>query len=218
MTEPNYATSLAKALLQINAIRLSPQKPFTWASGLKSPVYCDNRLLLSYPDLRQIAIDGLVQIAKEYGNLDTIAGVATAGIPHGMLLADRLGLPFIYVRSKPKEHGKGNQIEGAFTAGQKVLVIEDLISTGGSSLQAVTALQDSGLIVHAVAALFTYGFPESEQRFAEASIPLRTISTYTTALEVSQNMGQITAADAELMATWYQDPRKWSDKFLHQPV
>ncbi|MCF8236554.1 MAG: orotate phosphoribosyltransferase [Saprospiraceae bacterium] len=218
MTEPDYASSLAEALLQINAIRLSPQKPFTWASGLKSPVYCDNRLLLSYPALRQIAIDGLVQIARDCGPIDAIAGVATAGIPHGMLLADRLNLPFIYVRSKAKEHGKGNQIEGAFTPGQHVLVVEDLISTGGSSLQAAQALQEAGLVIQAVTALFTYGFPESEQRFAEASIPLRTISNYSKVLQVSQEIGQITAAEADVMSTWYQDPRAWSDRFLHQPV
>ncbi len=218
MTEPDYASSLAEALLQINAIRLSPQKPFTWASGLKSPVYCDNRLLLSYPPLRQIAIDGLVKIAKSCGPFDAVAGVATAGIPHGMLLADRLALPFIYVRSKPKEHGKGNQIEGAYSPGQRVLVIEDLISTGGSSLQAAKALEDEGLVIVGVAALFTYGFPESEKRFSDAGIPLHTISNYSTVLQVSQRQGLITADEAVVMAAWYHNPRTWSDQFQQQPV
>lgn len=218
MTEPDHATRFAEALLQINAIRLSPQKPYTWASGLKSPVYCDNRLLLSYPNLRQQAIDGLVALAGKSGKIDAIAGVATAGIPHGVLLAERLGLPFLYVRSKPKEHGKGNQIEGVCQPGQRILVVEDLISTGGSSLQAVEALQEAGAEVIGVIALFTYGFPESANRFEQASIPLHTVSNYPTVLDVARKKGQISETEAALMISWYQDPRAWSDQIIQQPV
>ena len=214
MTEPDHATALAEALLQINAIRLSPQKPFTWASGLRSPVYCDNRLLLSYPDLRLIAIDVLIQIARQFGHIDAIAGVATAGIPHGMLLADRLGLPFIYIRSKAKAHGKGNQIEGDCHPGQRVLVIEDLISTGGSSLQAAEALQDAGLTVLGVAALFTYGFPESRERFEAAGIPLQTVSNYERILQVALQKGAINETESLTLSTWHQDPRAWSEHFV----
>ncbi len=218
MTESDHAILFAEALLQINAIRLSPQKPYTWASGLKSPVYCDNRLLLSYPDLRVLAIDGLFSLAEKSGTIDAIAGVATAGIPHGVLLADRLNLPFLYVRSKPKEHGKGNQIEGVCQPGQRILVVEDLISTGGSSLQAVEALQQAGAKIAGVIALFTYGFPESVNRFKEAGIPIQTVSNYTTVLDVARRKGQISESEAGLMISWYKDPRAWSDRIIEQPV
>lgn len=218
MTVPDHASRFAEALLQINAIRLSPQKPFTWASGLKSPVYCDNRLLLSYPALRQLAIDGLVSLIAKMSQFDAIAGVATAGIPHGVLLADRLSLPFLYVRSKPKEHGKGNQIEGLCKPGQRILVVEDLISTGGSSIQAVEALHQAGTEVVGVIALFTYGFPETAMRFEAASIPVHTVSNYSAMLKVASQTGQITQEEATLMSSWYKDPRSWSDRFVQHPV
>lgn len=214
MTEPTHAHMLAASLLQIKAIRLSPLKPFTWASGLLSPVYCDNRLLLSYPDLRNQAIEGLIKLVSEFQNIQGIAGVATAGIPHGAILADRLQLPFIYVRSKPKEHGKGNQIEGEVRANSRIIVVEDLISTGGSSLQAVQAIRDAGMLPIGVIALFTYGLSQSINQFDEANVPLRTITDYTTVLQVAQQNGTINQEDFVLMHAWYKDPTAWSE--LHK--
>jgi orotate phosphoribosyltransferase len=211
MTEQDYSKQLAASLLQIKAIRLSPQKPFTWASGLLSPVYCDNRLLLSYPDLRKQALAGLQKLCDEFGEIQGVAGVATAGIPHGMLLADRLNLPFVYVRSQPKGHGKGNQIEGEIRPGCRLIVVEDLISTGGSSLLAVKALQDAGMVPLAVLALFTYGLPQSEQQFSAANVPLRTITDYASVLQVAQRNGSISQDEFDLMQTWYVDPHAWSE-------
>lgn len=214
MTEPNSSRELAAILLQINAIRLSPHQPFTWASGLQSPVYCDNRLILSYPAYRNKAIEGLQALAGQYGPIDAIAGVATAGIPHGMLLADRLSLPFLYVRSQPKGHGKGNQIEGVLQPGQRLLVIEDLISTGGSSLQAVQALRDAGAEVAAVLALFSYSMTEAEQRFSTASVPLATVSNYPAVVDVALQHGAISTDEHDLLKAWYRDPRAWSEAAL----
>ena len=210
MTELNHAARLAASLLQIKAIRLSPRQTYTWASGLLSPVYCDNRLLLSYPSQRSEAIDGLVGLAAEFGPLDGIAGVATAGIPHGALLADRLGLPFLYVRSKPKEHGKGNQIEGEVNPGSRLLVIEDLISTGGSSLQAVQALRDAGMQPVAVLALFTYAMSEASRRFQEAGIPLRTVTSFPEVIRIARESGAISLEEFGMLEEWYQDPPGWS--------
>ncbi len=213
MTKPNHARALAADLLQINAIRLSPHVPFTWASGLKSPVYCDNRLLLSYPDCRNHAIEGLAALSRNFRPLDGIAGVATAGIPHGALLADRLQLPFCYVRSQPKNHGRGNQIEGLVSAGQRVLVVEDLISTGGSSLQAAKALEAAGASVVAVIALLSYGFTEARVRFEDAGIPLESVSDFPTVLDVARESGFISEEEFEMLTPWYRDPRAWSDRF-----
>lgn len=210
MTEPGYGNSLAEALLQIKAIRLSPQKPFTWASGLLSPVYCDNRLLLSYPELRNIAILGLEALAGEFPSIQAIAGVATAGIPHGAILADRLGLPFLYVRSKPKDHGRGNLIEGEVPQGKRVLVVEDLISTGGSALQAAEALSAAGAEVVAVVALFSYGFPTTRDRFHTAGLPLRTVASYEDILDVSRRTARFSEEDLRLLSTWHTDPKNWS--------
>ena len=162
------ASEVAQNLLQANAIKLSPQAPFTWASGLKSPIYCDNRITLSYPDIRTSIIKAFQEKAKNFQDFDTVAGVATAGIPHGALLAQALNLPFIYVRSKAKGHGRQNQIEGKISGNEKVLVIEDLISTGGSCLQAVDALQQEGCQVVGVLAIFTYGFQKAVDAFAAA--------------------------------------------------
>ena len=169
---------VAQHLLQIKAIKLSPQNPFVWASGRRSPIYCDNRISLSHPEVRTYLVSQLVEQSKGFGSIDGVAGVATAGIPHGALLADRLGLPFIYIRSKAKAHGRQNQIEGELQPGANYLVVEDLVSTGGSSLLAVEALREAGGTVAGVLALFTYGFPEAEQAFAKADCPLQTLSHY----------------------------------------
>ena len=172
------AAEVAKRLLQIKAIKLSPQSPFTWASGIQSPIYCDNRIILSYPETRSFIKATFVITAQKFPEFNKIAGVATAGIPHGMLLADALACPFVYVRSKAKEHGRQNQIEGDLKKGDKVLVIEDLISTGGSSLKAVAALRAAGAEVVGLAAIFTYGFTRSEKAFKEQHCPMKTLTNY----------------------------------------
>lgn len=215
MEDHSYAHVLAEALLEIGAVRLSPEKPFTWASGLLSPVYCDNRLVLSYPKYRSIAIQGLQKLVGQFEDTEAIAGVATAGIPHGALLADRLELPFLYVRSKAKEHGKGNKIEGLVTPGLKVVVVEDLISTGGSSLEAVKSLIESGMQVLGVVALFTYGFTEAAMRFEEAEIPFATVTDYPTLIKVALDQHLITDEQYHELAEWYQDPRNWSSRDKH---
>ncbi len=196
-------------LLQIKAIQLNPQNPFTWASGIKSPIYCDNRLVLSYPEVRKAAIDALAELSLQFTGIDVIAGVATAGIPHGAILADHLNLPFIYVRAKAKEHGKQNLIEGAYKSGQNVLVIEDLISTGGSSLEAIKALQSEGLHVAGCLALFTYQFPESVARFKNQEIPLATVTDYSHILEQAVQTGRITEEERTILAEWKTDPVIW---------
>lgn len=210
MEDHSYAHVLAEALLEIGAVRLSPEKPFTWASGLLSPVYCDNRLVLSYPKYRGIAIQGLQKLVGQFDDTQAIAGVATAGIPHGALLADRLDLPFLYVRSKAKEHGKGNKIEGLVTPGMKVVVVEDLISTGGSSLEAVQSLIESGMQVLGVVALFTYCFSEASARFKDAHIPYATVTDYPTLIKVALANHRITNEQYQQLSEWYQDPRNWS--------
>lgn len=200
---------IAELLLQIKAIKLSPQTPFTWASGIQSPIYCDNRMVLSYPNERKEFVAGFVDMAREFSGIDAIAGVATAGIPHGMLLADRLNLPFIYVRSSPKSHGTKSSIEGYFVKNQRVLVIEDLISTGGSSLQAVEVLQENGLAVQAVLAIFTYGFQRAVSAFAAAQIPLRTLSNYSVLLDLALEKKYITEEQLFLLKEWNQAPETW---------
>lgn len=207
MTTPKY---FAQKLLQISAVKIDAQNPFTWASGWKSPVYCDNRMLLAHPHLRDFVKSELAnRILEHFPDADCIAGVATAGIPHGMLAADLLKLPFVYVRSKPKEHGRGNRIEGGLEAGWKVVVVEDLISTGGSSLQAVEALREAGAEVIGMCALFTYGFPLSEEAFRKAGVPLQTISNYAALLETALEEGRISEADMETLQTWREDPAAW---------
>lgn len=199
----------AELLLQIKAIKLSPQMPFTWASGIQSPIYCDNRMVLSYPKERKEFVAGFVSMAREFQSVDAIAGVATAGIPHGMLLADRLNLPFIYVRSSPKSHGTRSSIEGYFEKNQKILVVEDLISTGGSSLQAVKVLEDNGLKVQAVLAIFTYGFQRAINAFSTAQIPWRTLSNYPVLLELALEKKYITADQLSLLKEWNKAPENW---------
>ncbi|KKB73809.1 MULTISPECIES: orotate phosphoribosyltransferase [Bacillus] len=201
-------TEIAKHLLAIKAVFLRPNEPFTWASGMKSPIYCDNRLTLSYPEVRDDIASGLAGLIKDkYPEAEIIAGTATAGIPHAALAADRLRLPMCYVRSKPKAHGKGNQIEGAVKKGQKVVVIEDLISTGGSVLEAVSALNDAGCEVLGVAAIFTYGLPKAGIAFDEAGVEYHTLTDYDTLTEAVLAEGYISEADAAKLKEWKADPQ-----------
>lgn len=203
---------VARLLLQINAIKLSPQKPFTWASGLKSPIYCDNRLIASYPQERKIVVDGFVQKSKKFEPFDMIAGIATGGIPYGAWLADRLNLPFIYVRSKAKEHGRQNLVEGELPLGARVLVIEDLISTGGSSLNAVEAIRAEGSKVTGVIAIFTYGFDQAKKAFQDADCQLYTLTNYSILLDEALKTNYIRAEDLLTLQEWRQDPKAWSSK------
>jgi orotate phosphoribosyltransferase len=208
------AQNIARRLLEVGAVKLQPATPFTWASGLRSPIYCDNRVLLSYPDIRTEVIAGLVELAAGFEQIEGIAGVATAGIPHGALLADRLDLPFIYVRSKIKEHGRQNQIEGRVTSGKRYLVVEDLISTGGSALKAVDALKAAGGEVVGTAAIFSYEFPAAVRAFEQAAVKLATISGYETLLVEAASSAYISNEEAKTLTSWKEDPRAWSDAFL----
>lgn len=201
-------TEIAKHLLAIKAVFLRPNEPFTWASGMKSPIYCDNRLTLSYPEVRADIASGLAGMIKDkYPEAEIIAGTATAGIPHAALAADRLRLPMCYVRSKPKAHGKGNQIEGAVKKGHKVVVIEDLISTGGSVLEAVSALKDAGCEVLGVAAIFTYGLPKAGIAFDGAGVEYHILTDYDTLTEAALAEGYISEADAAKLKEWKADPQ-----------
>jgi len=212
MYNQEIAVKVARCLLQINAIKLSPQKPFTWASGLKSPIYCDNRLTLSFPAVRKFIIDCFRIKALQFPETDYIAGVATAGIPHATLLAERLALPLVYVRSKPKAHGRRNLIEGRLEEGAKVLVIEDLISTGGSSLAAVEAIRAAGAEVIATMAIFTYEFEQAEAAFQQAGCPLNTLSRYSALIEEARKENHIDANALKSLKAWREDPRAWSDR------
>lgn len=204
------ASIFAEKLLHIKALKISPDQPFTWASGWKSPVYCDNRKLLSYPHVRDYVKSELANTVMEnFPDAESLAGVATAGIPHGTLAADLLRLPFIYVRSKPKGHGLANQIEGVLTEGQKVVVIEDLVSTGMSSLEAVEALRNAGADVIGMCALFTYGFPQAEEAFAKANVKLITLSNYSALMEVAATQNLIQPADMEKLGQWRVSPSTW---------
>lgn len=211
MADVHSARWLAEQLLAIGAVVLSPDQPFTWASGLRSPVYCDNRLTLSYPPVRRAIAAGFAShIEAEKLTPDVIAGTATAGIPHAAWLAERLDLPMVYVRSKPKAHGKGNQIEGRLQPGQRVVLIEDLVSTGGSSLEAVGALREAGVAVRAVLGIFSYGLPIAAQRFAEAHVPLHTLTSFSTLLAVAAESEALTPDALAKLQTWNQDPAAWS--------
>lgn len=204
------ATLFAEKLLQINALKLCPTEPFTWASGWKSPVYCDNRKILSYPHIRDYVKSELANaVLEQFENAEVLAGVATAGIPHGTLAADLLRLPFVYVRSKPKEHGLGNQIEGVVEKGQKVVVIEDLVSTGKSSLEAVEALRNVGADVIGMCALFTYGFEQAEKAFAQSNIKLVTLSNYNALIHVAQEKNIVSDADIDSLQLWRENPATW---------
>jgi orotate phosphoribosyltransferase len=201
---------IATSLLRIKAIKLQPSNPFTWASGWKSPIYCDNRKTLSFPDVRTSIRDSFVDtITRLYPDAEVIAGVATGAIAHGMLVADKMGLPFIYVRSGAKEHGLGNQIEGYFEKGQKVVVIEDLISTGGSSLNAVKALRDAGCDVLGMVAIFTYQFPKASNAFSEANCKLETLSNYTVLIDAAVKEGYVSDSDIATLSEWRKAPGEW---------
>jgi len=201
---------VAEFLLQIKAIKLQPDNPFTWASGWKSPIYCDNRVTLSHPTIRTYIRQKLsLVIQEEFGASGCIAGVATAGIPQGALVAQELGLPFIYVRSKPKDHGTGSMIEGEVIPGQRVVVIEDLISTGKSSLQAVEALRNAGLEVAGLAAIFSYGFDQATENFKEAKCKFYTLSNYNALLKYAEENNYISAEDTEVLRKWRVSPSTW---------
>lgn len=198
----HLAAEVAKTLLQIKAIKLSPHNPFTWASGIQSPIYCDNRIVLSHPEARNFIKQCLAEQSAALLPFDTIAAVATAGIPHGALLADTLGLPFVYVRSEPKAHGRKNQVEGDLSHSRRVLVVEDLISTGGSSLRVVDILREAGMEVAGVLAIFSYDFPAALEGFAQAGCPLVTLSNYDTLLEEALRISYISAEDLQSLRTW----------------
>lgn len=206
----NTARKIATFLLRTQAVKLSPQKPFKWSSGWNSPIYCDNRITLSDVEARTFIKKALAKaIKKEFPEVTLIAGVATAGIAQGALVADQLNLPFAYVRPKPKEHGMGNQIEGRIEPGSKVVVLEDLISTGGSSIKAAEALQAQGIEVLGMIAIFTYGFKVADENFADKSLKLVTLSNYTYLIDEALKQDYIKAEDIELLKKWRRSPEKF---------
>lgn len=201
----------AEKLLQIKALQINTQQPYKWASGWNSPVYCDNRKILSFPYTRDFVKSELANmILEHYPEAEVIAGVATAGIAHGVLAADLMKLPFIYVRSKPKEHGMGNQIEGVLEPGAKVVVVEDLISTGKSSLEVVEVLRANGATVLGMCGLFTYGFPAADEAFEKANLQLHTISNYNALMEVAEELQIVTPGQREKLAEWRTSPATWT--------
>ncbi len=204
------ALKVAEFLLQIKAVVLRPSEPFTWASGIKSPIYCDNRKILSYPNVRNYIRQQINTIAEEkYGNIDYVAGVATGGIPHGVLVAQDLGLPFVYVRSVPKGHGLENLVEGEIAPGKKVLVIEDLVSTGKSSLQAVNALREVGFVVNSMISIFDYGFANTQNVFKDAKCELISLSNYDSIIKKAQDINYIKENQIETLKEWRKDPENW---------
>ena len=203
---------IAKDLLKIKAVKLSPDKPFTWASGIKSPIYCDNRLTISYPEIRKQIAQGLAaQIKAEFPDVEVIGGVATAGIPHAAWVADELGLPLIYVRSKPKDHGRGKQIEGVLPAHAKTVLIDDLLSTGGSVLKAVKAAQNEGADVTGVGAIFSYQLPAVSVNFEQAGLSFTTLTNYSELLEAATEENYIAEDQLETLKKWHKAPEKWNN-------
>ncbi|MDQ0876822.1 orotate phosphoribosyltransferase [Paenibacillus sp. V4I3] len=201
------AQHIAASLLDIEAVALRPQQPFTWTSGLKSPIYCDNRLTMSHPAIRESIADGFAALIQEkFPDAEVVAGTATAGIPHAAWVAQKLGLPMIYIRDKAKGHGKENLIEGTVKPGQKVIVIEDLISTGGSSLKAAIAVKEAGAVALGVLAIFSYQLDKATEAFQAADMPLYTLSNYSTLLEVALEKGKIKQEDMELLRSWRSNP------------
>jgi len=201
---------IAAKLLQIGAVALQPSEPFTWSSGLKSPIYCDNRLTLAYPEVRRMIADGLADLIRtHFPEAVLIAGTATAGIPHAAWVSERLGLPMCYVRSQAKAHGKGKQIEGKAEAGQRVVVIEDLISTGGSSLNAVRALKEAGCDVLGIVAIFTYGLDKATQAFAGENVAAYTLTDYDTLIETAVRLGAVSEHDLATLRQWRENPEEW---------
>ncbi|MCM5664395.1 orotate phosphoribosyltransferase [Galbibacter mesophilus] len=208
--DKDTAKKTAELLLQINAIKLNPKNPFTWASGWKSPIYCDNRIVLSFPPIRNYIREHMAkQLEELYGKPDVIAGVATGAIGIGMLVAEVLSLPFVYVRPEPKKHGRGNQIEGFLDRGQSVVVVEDLISTGKSSLNAVKALKDEGAVVKGMIAIFSYGFDVSVENFKENNVSLYTLSNYEYLLEQAAHTNYINEKELQTLQDWRKDPGNW---------
>ncbi len=210
----DLSKNCAKYLLEIKAIKLNPTQPFTWASGLKSPIYCDNRKTLSYPQVRTFIRDGLVEmIKKRYPEVEVIAGVATGAIAQGALVAEALDLPFVYVRSEEKKHGLTNIVEGVVEPGQKVVVVEDLVSTGQSSLKAANALRDMGCDVLGMVAIFTYNLPVATQRFEESNLSLHTLTSYPVLVEEAAAEGYIKADEIETLSRWSRDPAAWAEQY-----
>ncbi len=208
---PSASQQIAIHLLDIKAVKFQPDTPFTWSSGWKSPIYCDNRLTLSYPHIRDFIRDAFVhRIRTTFPDVQAIVGVATGGIAHAALIAQELDLPLAYVRSKPKEHGLGNQIEGHLESGQKVVIVEDLISTGASALNAALAVRASEAEVLGLAAIFTYGFPEAKARFEAEQIPFFTLSDYHTLLQIALERGFINEEQFQLLEQWQYSPQTWS--------
>ena len=206
----DIAKQVAKSLLQINAIILQPNNPFKWAAGWNSPIYCDNRKTLSYPEIRTHIKQGLAAIVKNhYKGANVIAGVATAGIPHGVLVAEELGLPFIYVRSKAKEHGKQNQIEGYFEEGRSVILVEDLISSGKSSLDSAQVLKDAGMNVKGMVSIFTYGFDTAAENFKKAECEYMSLCDYSTLLPIAKQQQYIEESDLSVLNEWKDNPAIW---------
>jgi len=202
--------AVAEKLLQVNAIKLNPAQPFTWASGWKSPIYCDNRKVLSFPYIREFIKSEMCNVVFEkFPEADMLAGVATAGIAWGAMAADQLKLPYIYVRPKPKEHGLGNQIEGFYEKGQRVVVIEDLISTGKSSLQVVEVLKREGLIVEGMVSIFTYGFDVADKAFSDAGVPYQSLTNYASLIEAAMEKGLVTAEHQDTLLNWRKNPSEW---------
>lgn len=207
---PQIAREVARKLLEISAIKLNLQKPFHWSSGWQSPIYCDNRLSLSYPDIRSFIKGGLSELVKlRFPEAQAVAGVATAGIAQGALVADTLELPFAYVRAKAKGHGMENLIEGKLPADSKVVVVEDLVSTGGSSLKAAEALREGGFEVLGMISIFTYGFELAARNFLEAGLPLYSLSNYSILIEEAQKLGIVSGTELETLEAWRKDPDTW---------
>jgi orotate phosphoribosyltransferase len=205
-----FSETVASSLLEIEAIKLRPNQPFKWASGWNSPIYCDNRLSLSFPEVRNMIRDGLIALIQDhFKGAQSIAGVATAGIPQGALIADKLNLPFIYVRPKPKDHGMENLIEGKTQPGLKVVVVEDLISTGGSSLKAVEALRDAKVEVLGMVGIFTYGFNIAEENFKKSNVKLVTLSNYDSLITEAVKKGVIRDEELQSLKEWRKDPAGW---------
>lgn len=201
---------VAESLLQIKAIKLQPKNPFTWASGWESPIYCDNRVTLSHPSIRTYIRQNISELIQDqFGSVDMISGVATGGIPQGVLVAQDLGLPFTYVRPTAKGHGRQNQIEGEFLSGQRVVVIEDLISTGQSSIKAIHALREAGCNVVGLVSVFTYGLDLAEQNFAEAKCPMFSLCDYNALIQVALERGYILESDVDQLTEWRKDPANW---------
>lgn len=212
MDQLQLAEQIASALIETEAVSLRPHEPFTWTSGLKSPIYCDNRITISYPHVRNMIAEGFAQwIREKYPTAEVIAGIATGGIPHAAFVANILDMPMIYIRGKAKGHGKDNVIEGVLDPGQKVVLIEDLISTGGSSLKAALDVREAGADPLAVIAIFTYEFAQAQEAFSSNNIPLHTLSNYSTLVQVAARQGKIKTEDIAILQSWRENPKTYGN-------